>query len=278
MQTRIMGILNLTPDSCYDQGRWFDPLNPDRAIQRGIQIWKEGADILDIGGESTRPGATPVSEEEEIKRILPVITALAPEIPIPISIDTMKPRVAEAALKAGAALINDVSGFRDPAMRRLAVESGVPICVMHMRENPITMQQAPFYPEGIVPFLIQWFEKNISLLLAEGVNPKNLILDPGIGFGKSVEDNMQIAKNVAEIKKLGYPVLMGLSRKSFLGKMIEKGYPELLSATLAINLLVILSGKPDILRVHDVKEHKDMLLILDKWNQSNGVTAYKLEV
>lgn len=277
MQPRIMGILNLTPDSCYDQGRWFDPLNPDRAIQRGIQIWKEGADILDIGGESTRPGATPVSEEEEIKRILPVITALATEIPIPISIDTMKPRVAEAALKAGAALINDVSGFRDPAMRRLAVESGVPICVMHMRENPITMQEAPFYPEGIVPFLIQWFEKNISLLLAEGVNPKNLLLDPGIGFGKSVEDNMHIAKNVAEIKKLGYPVLMGLSRKSFLGKMIGKGYPELLSATLAINLLVTLSGKPDILRVHDVKEHQDMLLILDKWNQSNRVTAHKPE-
>lgn len=253
--TQLMGILNVTPDSCYDQGRWFDH---QTAIQHGVQMSREGADWIDVGGESTRPGAPPVSEEEELRRIIPVIKALKNEITTPLSVDTMKGAVAEAALEAGASLINDVSGFRDPAMRQAAAVSNVPICVMHMLENPSTMQNNPHYPEGIIPFLLNWFKARIDLLLAAGVKEKNIILDPGIGFGKTVADNVEIVHNLHKIKELGFPVLIGLSRKSFLGKIVNKNYPELLPVTLAVNTLAILA-KADILRVHDVAEHRDVI-------------------
>jgi dihydropteroate synthase len=198
--TQLMGILNVTPDSCFDQGRWFDHA---AAIQRGIQIFQEGADWLDIGGESTRPGATPVLEEEELKRVIPVIKSLKQEISVPISIDTMKARVAEAAIEAGASLINDVSGFRDPAMRQVAANVQLPICVMHMHENPMTMQKNPHYPQGITSFLIDWFSQQIDLLLASGIQEQNIILDPGIGFGKTIADNVEIVQNLYRIKALG---------------------------------------------------------------------------
>lgn len=252
---KLMGILNTTPDSCYDQGRWFDQ---STAIQRGFQIAKEGADWLDIGGESTRPGAIPVPEAEELKRVLPVIKALKKEISIPISIDTMKAKVAEAAINEGATLINDISGFRDPAMRKVASDAQIPICVMHMLETPVTMQNNPDYPQGIVSFLLEWFKKRVDLLLASGIQEKNIILDPGFGFGKTVDDNVEIVQNLHEIKALGFPLLIGLSRKSFLGKIIHKTYPDLLPVSLAINVLAILEGA-DILRVHDVSEHRDII-------------------
>jgi dihydropteroate synthase len=253
--TQLMGILNVTPDSCVDQGRWFDH---SIAIQRGIQICREGADWLDIGGESTRPGAAPISVTEELHRVIPVIKSLKQEISIPISIDTMKAKVAEAAIEAGASLINDVSGFRDPAMRQVAANSQLPICLMHMHETPITMQNNPHYPQGVVSFLIDWFKQRIDLLLATGIQEKNIILDPGIGFGKTVADNVEIIHNLYEIKALGFPVLMGLSRKSFLGKIINKNYPDLLSVSLAVNTLVILAHV-DIIRVHDISEHRDVI-------------------
>lgn len=254
-KTQLMGILNVTPDSCYDQGRWFEQ---DIAIKRGIQIAQEGADWIDIGGESTRPGAIPVPEEEELKRVIPVIKALKKEVSIPLSIDTIKPNVAEAALEAGASLINDVSGFRDPAMRSLAAASDVPICVMHMLETPSTMQKKPHYPDGVIPFLLNWFKEQIDLLLKEGVKEKNIILDPGIGFGKTVAHNVEIVHNLPKIKALGFPVLIGLSRKSFLGKIINKTYPDLLPVTLSVTTLAILD-KVDIIRVHDVSEHRDII-------------------
>jgi dihydropteroate synthase len=255
MRTQLMGILNVTPDSCFDQGRWFEH---STAIQRGIQIWHEGADWLDIGGESTRPGASPVSDKEELNRVLPVIRSLKQEISIPISIDTMKAKVAEAAIEAGASLINDVSGFRDPAMRQVAANSQLPICVMHMHENPTSMQNNPHYPQGIIPFLIDWFTERIDLLLASGIQEKHIILDPGIGFGKTVADNVEIVQNLHKIKGLGFPVLIGLSRKSFLGKIINKNYPDLLPVSLAVNTLAI-QAHVDMIRVHDIGEHRDII-------------------
>lgn len=260
MKTKLMGILNVTPDSCYDQGRWFDPTI---AIQRGKQIYQEGADWLDIGGESTRPQAAPVSEQEELRRVIPVLKALKQEIPIPISIDTMKAKVAEAALEAGASLINDVSGFRDLAMQKVAAAARVPICVMHMHEMPATMQLNPVYPQGIIPFLLEWFEKRIEELLAAGIKKENIILDPGIGFGKTVTDNIEIVHHLQKIKALGFPVLIGLSRKSFLGKIVNKTYPDLLPTTLAVNTLAILA-KVDIIRVHDIVEHRDIIDLMNE--------------
>lgn len=250
-----MAILNVTPDSCYDQGRWFDP---DVAVKRGIEIWKEGADWIDIGGESTRPGASPVSEEEEKRRVLPVIRALKQEVPIPISIDTMKPGVAEAAIEAGASLINDVTGMEDPEMRAAAASSRLPVCVMHMLGTPATMQVNPHYPNGIIPSLLDWFRRKIALLLDDGIAENQIILDPGIGFGKTVADNIEIVQNLHQIKALGFPVLIGLSRKSFLGKIIGKTYPDLLPVSLAANTLAIQAGV-DFIRVHDVGEHRDII-------------------
>jgi dihydropteroate synthase len=256
MMTKLMGILNVTPDSCFDQGRWF---NPAVAIERGICIQQEGADMLDLGGESTRPGATPVSEQEELNRVLPVLKALKEQITIPISIDTMKPAVAAAALNAGASFINDVSGFRDVNMRYLAADTHVPICVMHMHETPQTMQKQPYYPQGIIKFLIEWFEKRIEELLQAGIKTKNIYLDPGFGFGKTVADNVEILYNLNKIKALGFPVLIGLSRKSFLGKLIHKShYNDLLPATIAAHTIA-LQADVDIIRVHDIAVHRDVI-------------------
>lgn len=259
MNTLLMGILNVTPDSCVDIGRWFDQ---KVAIQRGIQIFCEGANWIDIGGESTRPGAQPVSEKEELRRVIPVLKALKKEIPIPISIDTMKASVATAAIEGGASMINDVSGFRDPAMQQVAVESGLPICVMHMHQDPRTMQVNPHYPEGIIDHLLDWFKKRVELLLTLGVKRENIILDPGIGFGKTVADNVKIVQNLQRIKELGFPVLIGLSRKSFLGKIIDKSYPDLLPISLAANTLAILA-QVNIIRVHDVSEHRDIIAFMN---------------
>lgn len=261
--TKLMGILNVTPDSFSDKGRWF---GQEQAIKRGIEIYQQGADILDIGGESTRPGATPVSEKEELERVLPVIKALKKEIPIPISIDTMKPAVAAAALAEGASLINDVSGFRAPQMRIIAANANVQICLMHMHENPQTMQKNPSYPNGIIPFLLDWFLQQVDLLTKAGVQKNNIILDPGIGFGKTVADNIEIVQNLPKIKNLGFPVLIGLSRKSFLGKILNKNTPDLLTATLAVNQLAIQSGV-DIIRVHDIEEHRDLINLIDYFNK-----------
>lgn len=257
--TKLMGILNTTPDSCYDQGRWFEP---SIAIQRGIQIYREGADLLDIGGESTRPGATPVSESEEMRRVIPVIKALKKEIPISISIDTMKAKVAEAAIEAGATFINDVSGFRDTEMLRLAASTQLPVCVMHMYEDPLTMQNNPYYSKGIMPFLVDWFKERIDLLLKHGIAESNIILDPGIGFGKTVADNVEILKNLNILKNLGFPLLIGLSRKSFLGKIVNKTYPDLLPVTLAAHTLAI-KARVDYIRVHDISENRDIIDLLD---------------
>lgn len=262
-KAKLMGILNCTPDSFYDGGNYFSAA---KAIEHGIQLAKEGADIIDIGGESARPGALNVDAEEEMRRVLPVVSELRKSLKIPLSIDTMKPIVALRALESGATMINDICGFANPEMQRIAASANVPICVMHMQGNPKTMQVSPDYPEGVVHTLMRWFEKRLDLLLAQGIRVENIILDPGIGFGKTVEQNCAILKEIPRLKSLGFPVLLGTSRKSFLSKILNKSPKELLSTTLAVNTMSLLWGV-DIIRVHDVEQHRgviDLLFYLKK--------------
>lgn len=258
--TRLMGILNVTPDSFFDKGRYFDHL---LAIDRGKKIYQEGADIIDIGGESTRPGATPVETSEELQRVIPVVKALRSAVPIPISIDTRKAEVAAAAVEAGATLINDVSGFIDPAMQEIAASKEIDVCVMHMLGTPQTMQDKPIYPDGIISHLLEWFEAQVTRLTKRGIKESRIILDPGIGFGKTVDDNLKIIHNLPRLKALGFPLLLGISRKSFLSKILNKSALELLPATIAVNTLLIIS-KVDIIRVHDVPEHRAAIDVISK--------------
>lgn len=254
-----MGILNITPDSFYEKSRAYSTLS---AIKRGILLEAEGADIIDIGGVSTRPGALAVDENDELERVLPTIVALKQELRIPISIDTMSPKVAKAALDAGATYINDISGFSHPTMRKIAAEAHCPIIVMHMQGLPQIMQNDPVYEEGVVSHLTHWFEERVNLLLQEGIAKQRIILDPGIGFGKTVEHNIEIMRSLFHFKSLGFPLLLGISRKSFMSKILGKSADDLLSATIALNSAAILS-KVDIIRVHDVKEHRDIIDILE---------------
>jgi len=260
--TKLMGILNVTPDSFYDKGKFF---NIEAAINRGLQIFQEGADIIDIGGESTRPGAEVVSISEELDRVLPVIQALKEKITIPISIDTCKPKVAEAAIHQGASLLNDVSGFRNPEMIEVAASYGVDICVMHMQGDPKTMQQNPTYDDGVVSGILAWFEEKIKTLQHLGIKENKIILDPGIGFGKTVAHNVEIIQNLGRFKTLGFRLLYGVSRKSFMSRLLNKQATELLPATLSTNTLLIREGV-DIIRVHDVKEHRDIIDLLTAFN------------
>lgn len=256
--TKVMGILNVTPDSYFDGGNY---LGLDAALKRAMEMVAEGADILDIGGESTRPGAPPVSEEEELKRVIPVILEIRRLTPLPLSIDTVKPRVAAAALEAGATLINDVSGFRDPEMQRIAAVADVDICVMHMQGTPQNMQVNPVYDQGVVPTLLDYFDRQIGTLVEAGVDPRRIIIDPGIGFGKTVADNLQIIHNLPLFKERGFPVLLGVSRKWFMQRILNRPASEMLAGTIAINTLAVKAGV-DFLRVHDVLPHRDMITLL----------------
>lgn len=264
MATQIMGILNVTPDSFHDGGKHN---SLDAAIAHGIALYQEGADWIDIGGESTRPYAKPVSEKEELARILPVIKALRKEIPIPLSIDTRKAAVAEAALQEGVSLLNDVSGFSDPAMIRLAAASQLPICVMHMQGNPETMQNGPRYPEGIIPHLRRWFEEKVGDLINNGIKKEQIFLDPGIGFGKTVEDNFRIIHNLPNLRVAGCGVLLGVSRKSFMSKTLGKEKTETIAPTVAMNTIAVLAGV-EIIRVHDVLAHREAVNVLNKFQEA----------
>lgn len=266
MKTQLVGILNATPDSFYDKSRFFDV---ESAVARGLLIFSEGADIIDIGGESTRPrtvytnpDAVRVSVSEELKRVIPVITRLKQLVSIPLSIDTMKPEVAATAVEAGASWINDVSGFRHPEMRNIAASTGVKICVMHMQGDPQTMQLNPHYEEPIIEHLKFWFADALEKLIQAGVKEQNIVIDPGIGFGKTVAHNLEIIHNLHQLKSLGFPVLIGVSRKSFMSKILNRLTTELLPATLAMNTIAILSHV-DYIRVHDVQEHRDIINLLN---------------
>ena len=255
----VMGILNVTPDSFSDGGLYFDP---EAAIARGLQLVAEGADILDIGGESTRPGATPVPVEEELRRVLPVVTALARQIPIPISIDTMKPQVARRCLDAGATIINDVSGLRDPDMVEVAVHTRSAVIVMHMQGTPQTMQIHPHYSD-VVQDLHAYFQERRQTLLEAGIAPEALAFDPGIGFGKTLEHNLQLLARLEQVTPPGHPVVLGVSRKGLLGQITGRSRTERLAASLAVACFAIARGQAHIVRVHDVAATRDAALLLE---------------
>lgn len=255
MKTKIMGIVNVTPDSFYECSR---SRSLGAAVARALEMAHiEGADIIDIGGESTRPYSDPVPEKEEMGRIIPVIRELIRQkCSVPISVDTIKPNVAKQALDAGATFINDVSGFRDPEMRLVAKESGCYACVVHMLGDPKTMQDSPCYEGGVVKDVFEWLEMQAKVLLHEGIDQEKIILDPGIGFGKTVTDNLQLLAHIDTLQELGFKTLVGVSRKSFMSKLLGRDTRDLMAATLAVNVM-LMQKKIDYIRVHDVKLHHD---------------------
>lgn len=251
-KTAVMGILNITPDSFSDQGRYFDSR---LALIRAEEMVSQGADIIDVGGESSRPGAEPVSVKEEKNRILPVITELARKIKAPISVDTYKPEVAEAAIKAGASIINDITGLRykNGSMAKVVSKHNVPVVIMHMQGMPRSMQKKPAY-KNVIEDLLNFFQKQTEFARKSGIKDKNIILDPGIGFGKTLEHNIQILKSLKEFKVLGYPILLGASRKSFIGTILNNvPAKDRLAGSIAVASYAAGAGA-NILRVHDVQE------------------------
>ena len=245
-----MGILNVTPDSFSDGGRF---LILKRAYKRALQMEKEGADIIDIGGESTRPGSLSVSVDEEIRRVLPVIKKLKGKLTIPISIDTTKYEVAEAALSEGASIVNDISGLRVSCdMALLCAKYKAALIIMHMKGSPGSMQREPVYKD-ILKEIKSFLTDSADIARASGLKKENIVLDPGIGFGKTLTHNLKILNKIAYFKQIGYPILIGLSRKSFISKLLKVDLKNRLIATVAANALVVYTGA-DIIRVHDVKE------------------------
>jgi dihydropteroate synthase len=251
-RTYIMGILNVTPDSFSDGGRYNDM---SEAINQAKKMVAEGADIIDIGGESTRPGHKNVSEEEEIKRVIPVVEALSKLIKVPISVDTYKGRVAELALEAGAAMINDVWGFKkDPSIARVTAKYNVPCCLMHNRDNKNY--------NNLIQDILKDLEESIEVALKAGVKSENIILDPGIGFAKSYKDNLKTMRSLEKLNSLGYPLLLGTSRKSMVGFALDLPVGERLEGTLATTAIGIMKGC-QFIRVHDIKENKKVCAMTD---------------
>ncbi|MCI0597090.1 MAG: dihydropteroate synthase [candidate division Zixibacteria bacterium] len=259
-RTYLMAVLNVTPDSFFDGGRFFDF---EAAYRRAHEVVEQGADFLDVGGLSTRPGSEPVEEAEELRRTVPLIEKLVKaNYPIPISIDTYRSTVAEKALDAGAELVNDVSGLQfDAKMPTLVAERTCPIVIMHIKGTPKTMQQNPHY-DDVVEEVYQYFEERVKSAQKSGIKPENIILDVGIGFGKRFEDNLKLLYYHSRFKELGFPLLLGVSRKSFIGKVLDDRPPEgRLSGSLAAAAWGALSGA-DIIRAHDTAETADLLKIL----------------
>ncbi|MCC5911801.1 MAG: dihydropteroate synthase [Clostridiaceae bacterium] len=252
-KTYIMGILNVTPDSFSDGG---DYMNIDKAVNRAKKMVAEGANIIDIGGESTRPGSQLVSAEEELRRVLDIVKRLAKELSVPISVDTYKAEVAEEVLKAGAHMINDVWGLqKDPAMASVIAKYDVPIVIMHN-------QQGSEYEKDIIEEISGFLRKSIDIALSAGVKKEQIILDPGIGFGKTPEQNMHVMSRLGELNALGYPILLGTSRKSMIGKILDLPPEERVEGTLATSVMGIMQGV-DIVRVHDIVENLRTVMVTD---------------
>lgn len=255
-RTLVMGILNATPDSFSDGGKFLDA---ESAATHSKRMVDEGADIIDIGGESSRPGSDPVPEEEEIKRVKPVIKRLIKEIDVPISIDTCKPKVAEECLRLGAHIINDITGLRNNEMIKVAAEYNAPVVLMHMKGTPKEMQKNPSYND-VVNEIKGYFK--LKLKEAEKAGIRSVILDPGIGFGKSTEHNLMILKRLNEFKSLKCPILVGPSRKSFIGNITGLDAGSRLEGTIASVSIAVMNGA-NIVRVHDVKECKRAAQVSD---------------
>lgn len=259
---RIMGILNVTPDSFSDGGLFA---GRDAALAQGRRMAAEGADIIDIGGESTRPGHTPVDAATELNRILPVIDALAPELDVPLSVDTTKPEVAAEALRRGARMLNDQWALqRDPEMADVAAGSGREIVLMHNRES--------IDPEiDIIADIRAYFDRSLEIARKAGLRDSQIILDPGVGFGKTVEQNLACVARLGEIRAIGFPVLLGVSRKSSIGKVLDKSVDQRLYGTLAMNAWGLREGA-DIIRVHDVAAHMDLVRMFEAIAAAGGST------
>jgi len=258
-RTYIMGILNVTPDSFSDGGRFFDK---GRAVARGLQMVKEGADIIDVGGESTRPGSASVGAKTEFKRVVPVIERLARQTKAPLSIDTTKAEVAEAALDAGASIVNDISGLRfDTGMAKTAAKYKAGCVIMHIKGRPKTMQRAPRYKDVMLD-IVRWLKEGVRIAQAAGLKKQNLMIDPGVGFGKTLKHNLQILKGISKLDVLRLPILVGASRKSFIGKVLNLPVEERLFGTAASCALAV-AGGAHIVRVHDVAAMKQVVEIAD---------------
>lgn len=265
-QLGLMGIVNVTPDSFSDGGAF---LNPERAAERALELGRLGADIVDIGGESSRPGADEVSAEEETRRVLPVLEKLEKKVPCPVSIDTRKPEVAAAALRAGAGIVNDISGFTKPGMLETAVEYQAGIIIMHMQGNPRTMQKAPVY-DNIIDDILNFLELQADQAVKAGIREDGIMVDPGIGFGKTAEDNLMILKYAARFKILGFPVLIGASRKSFIGKVLKIEIEQRLPADITVTAFCAMQ-KIDMVRIHDMREGIIARDMVNSINNGNGI-------
>jgi dihydropteroate synthase len=250
-RTYVMGILNVTPDSFSDGGTY---LRKDAAVERALEMERDGADIIDVGGESTRPGAERLLEKEEIQRVVPVIKEIAKRVRVPVSIDTYKAAVAEAAVSAGASMINDISGLRfDPRMSSVAASREIPVVIMHIKGTPENMQKNPVY-KALIPEIMDYLREGIEIAMQAGIPENRIILDPGIGFGKTVEHNLEIIKRLQEFEGLEKPVLLGHSRKSFIGRLYDDlPVTDRLEGTASAAAIGIFNGA-NIIRVHDVKE------------------------
>jgi dihydropteroate synthase len=258
-RTALMGILNVTPDSFSDGGRY---LEARKAIARGIELAEQGADIIDIGGESTRPGARPLSAPEEIERVVPVVRELRRVISIPLSIDTVKAEVARAALDAGADVVNDISALRfDPDMISLIVEEKVPVVLMHMQGTPRTMQESPRY-QNVLQEVKDFLRSRVAFSVERGVAPGQIVIDPGIGFGKDLEHNLALIRGISTLTSLAQPVLVGPSRKTFIGKILNVGPDDRLEGSLAAAVAAVLGGA-NMIRMHDVKEARRAMALAD---------------
>jgi len=244
---QVMGVLNVTPDSFSDGGDFFCL---DKAVARALQMEAEGAAIVDIGGESTRPGAVPVAVDDEIGRVVPVIEALQSQLKVPISIDTRKPEVMRAAIQAGAGFINDINGLRDPGALEMAAECAVPVCLMHMQGEPRSMQADPRY-ENVVDEVAEFLQQRVSACAQAGIRRERILLDPGFGFGKTVVHNLRLLKRLDELTRLGLPIVVGLSRKSMIGQLLGLEPGERLPASIALAVLAVERGAR-LVRSHDV--------------------------
>lgn len=254
----IMGVMNVTPDSFSDGGKLS---SLDAALKHADRLIQEGADILDVGGESTRPGAAPVTLQEELDRVIPVIEALKSEFDTPVSVDTCKASVMQAAVKVGVDMLNDVTALSDPNSLDVVADSQLPVCVMHMQGEPRTMQANPQYDNVVLE--VQAFLETVSQKCEKaGVLPENIILDPGLGFGKTLEHNLQLLAAVPDLCQLGYSVLIGGSRKSMIGQLLDRDVSERMPASIALAAQAALNGTR-IVRVHDVKETYDAVRLVE---------------
>ena len=254
----VMGIVNVTPDSFSDGGRFSDPA---LAVARGLELVAQGADLLDVGGESSRPGAEPISTDEELARVVPVIRGLAAATAVPISVDTAKAAVAAAALGAGALVVNDITALGDPEMAGFVLRHRAGLVLMHMQGTPRTMQLAPHY-DDVVGEVAAFLQARLRAAVEAGIAESSVVLDPGIGFGKTARHNIRLLADLGELGKLGRPVLLGVSRKGFLGRLLDRPVGDRLAASLAAACFALTLGSAQILRVHDVPETRDAARVI----------------